>query len=68
MPHQCVAFARHFTQQTVKELVDNAIDACRCRSSEQDAPTVRVVLRRRPNRNEAEGEIQELEDLDREAC
>lgn len=33
-------------QQTVKELVDNAIDACRLRSSEQDAPTVRVVLRR----------------------
>ncbi|CAM9125067.1 unnamed protein product, partial [Hapterophycus canaliculatus] len=32
--------------QTVKELVDNAIDACRSRSSEQDAPTVRVVLRR----------------------
>ncbi|CAM9815953.1 unnamed protein product, partial [Scytosiphon promiscuus] len=32
--------------QTVKELVDNAIDACRTRSSEQDAPTVRVVLRR----------------------
>lgn len=35
-------------QQTVKEVVDNAIDACRWRSSEQDAPTVRVVLRRVP--------------------
>ena len=34
------------TKQTVKELVDNAIDACRGRTSEQDAPTVRVVLRR----------------------
>ncbi|CAM9693174.1 unnamed protein product, partial [Ectocarpus sp. 4 AP-2014] len=33
-------------KQTVKELVDNAIDSCRCRTSEQDAPTVRVVLRR----------------------
>ncbi|CAN0350891.1 unnamed protein product, partial [Ectocarpus sp. 8 AP-2014] len=32
--------------QTVKELVDNAIDSCRCRTSEQDAPMVRVVLRR----------------------
>lgn len=26
--------------------MDNAIDACRGRTSEQDAPTVRVVLRR----------------------
>ncbi|CAM9770243.1 unnamed protein product, partial [Pylaiella littoralis] len=54
--------------QTVKELVDNAIDACRCRSSEQDAPTVRVVLRRRPNRKDAEGEsrVGESQELEEE--
>lgn len=57
-----------FVQQTVKELVDNAIDACRCRSSEQDAPTVRVVLRRRPNRKDAEGEsrVGESQELEEE--
>lgn len=45
-------------QQTVKELVDNAIDACRWRSAEQDAPTIRVVLRRLPalqRNNEGDG-------------
>lgn len=44
------------TQQTVKELVDNAIDACRWRSSEQDAPTVRVVLRRLSTTRKAGGD------------
>lgn len=42
------------TKQTVKELVDNAIDACRGRSCEQDPPTVRVVLRR-PSQAAREG-------------
>lgn len=45
-------------QQTVKELVDNAIDACRWRSADQDAPTIRVVLRRLPavQRDSEEGD------------
>lgn len=45
LPHHHAPFD---SQQTVKELVDNAVDSCRWRSSEQDAPTVRVVLRRLP--------------------
>eukprot|EP00752_Nemacystus_decipiens_P018299 g16415.t1 len=48
--------------QTVKELVDNAVDACRCRSFDQDAPTVRVVLRRRSKSNNTD--IETLEELE----
>eukprot|EP00903_Cladosiphon_okamuranus_P011818 g11106.t1 len=49
-------------EQTVKELLDNAVDACRCRTSGQDAPTVRVVLRRRCS-NKTNVETREDDDL-----
>lgn len=57
--------AQPIIKQTVKELVDNAIDSCRCRTSEQDAPTVRVVLRRAEARATVAEGVRE-EDLDLE--
>lgn len=55
-----------YMQQTVKELVDNAVDACRPRVGppwrrieDQDPPTVKVVLRRvlRSHRSSSNGPI-----------
>lgn len=60
-----IAFSCHVRvmKQIVKEMLDNAVDACRCRTSEQDGPTVRVVLRRRCN-NKADVEAREDDELD----
>ncbi|CAB1102989.1 unnamed protein product [Ectocarpus sp. CCAP 1310/34] len=66
LPCNTAVAAQPIIKQTVKELVDNAIDSCRCRASEQDAPTVRVVLRRSAaGATVAEGVVEDL-DLDEE--
>ncbi|CAM9154151.1 unnamed protein product, partial [Choristocarpus tenellus] len=43
--------------QTVKELVDNAVDACRNCRTNQGAPTVRVVLRRTNKLHQEKGHL-----------